>query len=95
MVTSIEEHVERIGTCLVHLREHECRSIEAPHDAQDAWVEHARSLVDHTVVTDPRFLGTNVPDRKRVYVPYAGGCVTYRRECDGVADGGYIGFKLA
>jgi cyclohexanone monooxygenase len=35
-----------------------------------------------------------VPGKPRVFMPYAGGMVRYRRICEEVAAGGYEGFAL-
>jgi cyclohexanone monooxygenase len=40
------------------------------------------------------YLGANVPGKKRVYMPYAGGIGAYRRKCDEVAESGYLGFTI-
>src|SRR5262249_60721881 len=40
MMVSIEQHVQWIGACLTHLRDHGQLSIEATPEAEDAWVQH-------------------------------------------------------
>jgi cation diffusion facilitator CzcD-associated flavoprotein CzcO len=98
MVTSIELHVQWISDCLVYLRDHDHHVIEATVTAQDEWVEHAASLVDGRIITDPScaswYLGANVPGKTRVYMPYAGGHPFYRDKILGVAAAGYEGFDL-
>ena len=98
MVVSIEQHVEWITDCLCHLREQGLRSIEATPGAQDAWVDHAASIVAGLVraseACNSWYLGANVPGKKRVHMPYVGGLPAYRRKCDEVAGAGYEGFVL-
>ena len=40
------------------------------------------------------YVGANIPGKPRVFMPYAGGVVPYRRKCDEVAANGYEGFQL-
>ncbi|HZT66244.1 MAG TPA: NAD(P)/FAD-dependent oxidoreductase [Acidimicrobiales bacterium] len=99
MVVSIEQHVEWIADCLDHLRSRDKRSIEASPEAQDAWMEHAASLVKGLVrasdACNSWYLGANVPGKKRIHMPYVGGLPAYRRKCDEVAAAGYEGFVLS
>jgi cation diffusion facilitator CzcD-associated flavoprotein CzcO len=99
MVVSIEQHVEWITDCLVHLRSHGYRSIEAQPGAQAEWVEHAASLVEGTIRNSEGcnswYVGANVPGKRRIHMPYIGGLPAYRARCEEVAGSGYSGFTLA
>jgi len=98
MVASIEQHVEWIADCLVYLRDGGYRSIEATEEAQDKWVDHVATQVEGRVSAEQScaswYLGANVPGKKRVFMPYAGGLHVYREKCDDVVTGGYQGFAL-
>jgi cyclohexanone monooxygenase len=37
-------------------------------------------------------MGSNVPGKPRVLMPYIGGVGTYRQECDSIVADGYRGF---
>ena len=93
---SIEYHVEWITDCITWLRDHGISTIEASPAAQRAWMEHARELGDATLY--PRanswYMGSNVPGKPRVLLPYVGGVGRYRRICDAIASDGYPGFEL-
>ena len=41
------------------------------------------------------YIGANVPDKPRVFMPYIGGFPAYVQKCDTVAANGYEGFALA
>jgi len=41
------------------------------------------------------YLGANLPGKRRVFMPYAGGMVRYRAICADVAATGYEGFTLS
>jgi cation diffusion facilitator CzcD-associated flavoprotein CzcO len=98
-VAALEQHVEWIGDCITHLRNHGYRTIEALPDAQREWIEHTTSLVAPTVLVHPTcnswYNGGNVPGKKRMYMGYTAGIPEYRRRCDEIAAAGYTGFKLA
>jgi cyclohexanone monooxygenase len=94
---SIEQHVDWIADCLVHLRAHGLSRIEATVDAEEAWVAHVNEVGHATLY--PRanswYVGANVPGKPRVFMPYVGGVGAYRQRCSDVAAKGYTGFSLA
>jgi cation diffusion facilitator CzcD-associated flavoprotein CzcO len=97
MVVSIEQHVDWIAACLGYLGDRGLDRVEASAGAEDAWGRHVTELADATLY--PRaptswYVGANVPGKPRVFMPYVGGCGTYRRECDEVVERGYAGFVL-
>ena len=98
-VTALEQHVDWISECIVHLRANGIRTIEALATAQQEWIDHTTALVAPTVLVHPTcnswYNGGNVPGKKRMYMGYVGGIPEYRRRCDEIATAGYTGFKLA
>ena len=99
MVMSVEQHVDWIGDCLVHLRDNGLTVIEATEPAQGDWVEHVAATAQggtriHESCTS-WYLGANIPGKPRVYMPYAGGLNVYRDRCKTIAERGYEGFALA
>jgi cyclohexanone monooxygenase len=98
-VAALEQHIEWIGDCIAHLKGNGYRTIDALPQAQQEWIEHTTSLVAPTVLVHPScnswYNGANVPGKKRMYMGYTAGIPEYRRRCDEIADGGYVGFKLA
>lgn len=98
MIVAIEHHVDWIADCLAHLREQGLVSIEATEAAQNDWVDHVNEVADGTMYTSPScaswYLGSNIPGKSRVFMPYVGGLGRYRARCEEVAVGGYTGFTL-
>jgi cyclohexanone monooxygenase len=96
MVVSIEQHVDWISDCLESMRARGVTRIEATAGAEAAWGRHVNVLADATLYpqADSWYVGANIPGKPRVFMPYVGGCGTYRRECDEVARRGYHGFRL-
>jgi len=96
MAISIEQHVDWIADCLAYLRRHELAGIEATADAENAWVEHVREVGNTTLfpLANSWYMGSNIPGKPRVFMPYIGGVGPYREKCDEVAANGYEGFAL-
>jgi cyclohexanone monooxygenase len=96
MISSIEQHVEWIADCLCFLRSNGLQRIEAERTSEDQWVDHVNSVAETTLF--PRaaswYMGTNIPGKPRVFLPYIGGLGKYRAKCDEVARNGYEGFVL-
>jgi cation diffusion facilitator CzcD-associated flavoprotein CzcO len=97
MVVSIEQHVDWISDCLVHLRARGIDAIEPAEDAQESWVAHVAEAAGATVMPLAKswYLGDNIPGKPRVFMPYVAGVGAYRRKCDEVANRGYEGFVLS
>ena len=99
MIVGIEHHVEWIVRCITDMRAKGRSTIEPTTDAQEAWVEHVRTVAQGTMFVDPScnswYLGVNVPGKPRVFLPYVGGFDRYVREVDAIVDDGYRGFAFA
>ncbi len=96
MPTAIEQHVEWISDCIASMRENGYRRIEAKADAQEGWVDHVNEVASITLYmkADSWYVGANIPGKKRVFMPYVGGNVEYRRHCNESAENDYAGFEL-
>lgn len=96
MIYSIEQHVDWISDCLVHMREHELSFIEADDAAQEKWGEELNAMAAGTLLAtgDNWYNGANIPGKSRrfmVHLNYPG----YVERCNAVASEGYSGFKVA
>ena len=96
MVVSIEQHVDWITDCVLHLRAAGHTAIEATAAAQDGWVQHVAEVGAHTLfpTAESWYMGSNVPGKPRVFYAYIGGVGLYRKTCDQIAARGYEGFTL-
>ena len=94
MVASIEQHVDWITDYVSHLERSGIAATEAQEDAQDSWVAHVAEVASFTLYSKAGswYLGANVEDKPRVFMPYAGGLDLYRQQCDQIAAQGYTGF---
>ena len=96
MVVSIEQHVDWVADCMIHLREQSLASIEPTKDAEDHWVAHVNELATATLLPQANswYMGANIPGKPRVFMPYLAGVGPYRQICEDVVADGYRGFML-
>jgi cation diffusion facilitator CzcD-associated flavoprotein CzcO/acetyl esterase/lipase len=96
MVLSIEQHVDWIADSIAYLRKRGFDAIEATPEAEHGWVAHVNDVADATLMplANSWYVGSNIPGKPRVFMPYVGGVGNYRRRCDDVAANGYEGFTL-
>jgi cyclohexanone monooxygenase len=97
MIPALEQHVDFTVGLMSWMRREAVTTVEPERDAEDAWVDRVNELAAQTIY--PRanswYLGTNVPGKPRVFMPYSGGLHTYRKHCDEVAAEGYRGLVVA
>ena len=96
MIVSIEQHVDWIADCLVHMRQQGLATMEAGGEAEDKWFAHVNEVAHGTLYPQANswYMGANIPGKPRVFMPYVGGFDRYKRQCDAIAAKGYEGFKL-
>jgi cation diffusion facilitator CzcD-associated flavoprotein CzcO len=98
MPVAIEQHVEWITDCIVHMRKHGLQRVETTEQAMETWVAEVNAAAAATLLPEAKsswYLGANVPGKPRVFMPYAGGMTHYRDICDDVAKNNYKGFVLS
>lgn len=97
MLPSIEQHVEWITDCLNYARTNNYSSIEAEHEAENAWWSHCQEVVTTGLksTTNSWYLGANVEGKARVFMPYFGGFPAYCEKCEDVVANDYEGFLMS
>ena len=96
MMIGIEQHIDWITACILHLDRSGATSIDPTPDAEDHWVAHVNAEADLTLFPKAAswYLGANIPGKPRVFMPYVGGIGRYRKKCDEVAANDYEGFAM-
>ena len=98
VMVSIEQHVGWIADCLAYMAQHQRTVIEASLEAEDDWIEEVNQIASETALASPScsswYLGSNIADKPRMFMPYAGGVGNYRAKCDQVAHDNYDGFTI-
>ncbi len=97
MLPSIEQHVDWIADALAYMRGRRCGQMEADVEAEDQWVAHVGEAAGRTLryTCGSWYLGSNVPGKPRVFMPYIGGFPKYVQKCNAVAANGYEGFVIS
>ena len=95
MVTSGEQNVDWIAHCMATLDTRGIREIEAEPQAEDEWVAHVNAVADTSIypLANSWYVGSNVPGKPRVFMPYLD-YPAYKARCQQVADSGFPGFRL-
>lgn len=96
MMVSIEQHVEWIADCLKYMADNDYQTIEATPTAETAWGIHVNDAANLTLYPQANswYMGANVPGKPRMFLPFIGGVGAYRRACNDIVAGGYLGFHL-
>ncbi|MCB1509616.1 MAG: NAD(P)/FAD-dependent oxidoreductase [Hyphomicrobiaceae bacterium] len=97
MILSCEQHVNWIADCLAYLDRRNLQRIEPTQAAEDMWVAHVADTANQTLypMANSWYLGSNIPGKPRVFMPYVAGVKTYTREIATVVENGYEGFVLS
>jgi cyclohexanone monooxygenase len=97
MITSIEQHVDWIVTCIDHVRSSGHTRIGASEEAESAWFDHVNETAAGTLLTssDSWYIGANVPGKPRYFMVYLGGTNNYNETIGRVAAEGYRGFTIS
>jgi cyclohexanone monooxygenase len=96
MVISIEQHVDFVAELIGTMRAQGAGTVDAQAAAQEAWVAHVAEAAHGTLFPQANswYMGSNIPGKPRVFLPYIGGVGPYRRKCEEIAAAGYTGFDL-
>jgi cation diffusion facilitator CzcD-associated flavoprotein CzcO len=99
MPRCIEQNVDWVTDCISHVLGRGATRIEATVPAAEEWTAHTYETVDRLLLSkvDSWFHGvnSNLPDKRRTPLIYAGGLPRYRERCEEVAAAGYEGFLIS
>ena len=97
MIPSIEQHVEWISDCISYMLSNDHSRIEAKSEAEKNWMEHVKEIAESSLRSTclSWYLGSNVPGKPRVFMPYLGGFPAYSKKCEEVVSAGYSGFSMS
>ena len=97
MMTSIEQHVEWVSDCVSYMNSNRRNAIEAHLDSENQWMDHVEEDAADTLrySCNSWYVGANIPGKKRIFLPYAGGFPKYTERCNEVAAKGYEGFTIS
>ena len=96
MIPTIEQHVDWIGDCIRYMQKKSYHSIEANLDAETSWVKYNEDCARNTLryECDSWYLGSNVNNKQRIFLPFVGGLPTYIKKCEESTRNSYEGFRF-
>lgn len=97
MMVSIEDHVDWISETLNELTTSDQTRIEPAAEAEENWVHTTNDLANLTLMPQANswYMGSNIPGKERVFMPFVGGVDTYAQIISGVRVANYHGFEFA
>ncbi|MEM7195536.1 MAG: NAD(P)/FAD-dependent oxidoreductase [Pseudomonadota bacterium] len=95
MLGSIEFHVDWITNCIEFTQSNAYGSVEAISAAETSWVKEVSGVVDRTLYRTCQswYLGSNIPGKPRVFMPYPG-VPDYIDRCNQIVSENYKGFSF-
>ena len=96
MIPGIEQHVDWIADCILHLQDRGFRHIETTRESERAWGEIVNDIANRTLFTNCNswYVGANIPGKPRGFMVYIG-FPSYVERCKEVVRKGYQGFELS
>uniref|UniRef100_A0A7S4I1U6 Cyclohexanone monooxygenase n=1 Tax=Vannella robusta TaxID=1487602 RepID=A0A7S4I1U6_9EUKA len=98
MMFSIEQHTDYVADIVKMMKAKNLLSIEPELESQQKWTDMVTQIANATGFAQEGckswYLGSNIPGKKRQFMLYLG-FDTYVKQCNDIAAGGYVGFKLA
>ena len=96
MIPGIEQHVDWIADCILHLQDRGFRHIETTRESERAWGEIVNDIANRTLFTNCNswYVGANIPGKPRGFMVYIG-FPSYVERCKEVVRKGYEGFELS
>jgi len=96
VLLSSEEQIDWLAQLFAFADAHGIGEIEATAEAERDWVAHVNQRAQETLYlsTPSYYLGAEMPNKPRVFMPYSGGVRGYRRILERTAADGYAGLTL-
>ncbi len=97
MVAGVEQHVDWIADCLLHLRDRGLDAIEATAQHEDDWAIENNAVAERSIRGNCSswYTGANIPGKPGGFMPYVGGFPAYLEKCGQVVRDGYAGFAFS
>ncbi len=97
VLVSTEDHADFIRDLIVDMREEGLDRVEASAEAESDWVQHVNDHSLKTLYPKARsyYMGAEMEGKPRVFMPYSGGVLSYRKKLQSVADKHWEGFVLS
>lgn len=96
VLLSSEEQIDWLASLMKHGADNGLNEIEVTATAQTDWVAHVNERAQETLYlkAESYYMGAEMADKPKVFMPYSGGVRGYRRILQDVAAKDYAGFVL-
>jgi cation diffusion facilitator CzcD-associated flavoprotein CzcO len=100
VITTTEQSIDFVTGLIKHARAHDLTVIETDAESEAKWMDHVAEVAEGTLYryaykANSWYTGANVPGKKIVFMPYAGGVGTFESVLNDVAASGYNGFHFS
>jgi cation diffusion facilitator CzcD-associated flavoprotein CzcO len=100
VIVTTEQSIDFVAALIGHAQQHALNVIETDVDSETRWMDHVAQVAEGTLYRDAYkanswYTGANVPGKKVVFMPYAGGVGAFEIILKGVADDGFRGFNFS
>jgi cyclohexanone monooxygenase len=100
VITTTEQSIDFLTGLIEHARADGLEVIEPDAESERRWMDHVAevaqgSLYRYSYKANSWYTGLNVPGKKVVFMPYAGGVGTFETILEEVAADGYRGFRCS
>jgi cation diffusion facilitator CzcD-associated flavoprotein CzcO len=100
VITTTEQSIDFITGLIKHAEENNFGVIENDSDAEAKWMDHVAEVAEGTLYryaykSNSWYTGANVPGKKVVFMPYAGGVGTFEGVLEDVGADGFRGFHFS
>jgi cyclohexanone monooxygenase len=100
VITTTEQSIDFVTGLIEHARVHNLGVVETDARSEAQWMGHVAEVAEGTLYryayrANSWYTRANVPGRKAVFMPYAGGVGTFEAVLEDVAADGYRGFHFS
>jgi cation diffusion facilitator CzcD-associated flavoprotein CzcO len=100
VVVTTEQSIDFVAALIRHAQDHGLQVIETDADSETRWMEHVAEVAEDTLYryaskANSWYTGANVPGKKVVFMPYAGGVGTFETVLKDVAEHAFRGFGFS
>jgi len=100
VITTTEQSIDFVTALIEHAEQNDLGVIETDADAENEWMDHVADVAEATLYryafkANSWYTGANVPGKKVVFMPYAGGVGTFEGVLEEVAEDKFRGFRFS
>ena len=100
VIITTEQSIDFVTALIRHAQQNDLHVIETDADSETRWMDHVAEVAEDTLYryaykANSWYTGANVPGKKVVFMPYAGGVGTFERVLEDVGEHTFRGFSFS